>query len=197
MSQIVQNLRHEIIHPFIVMQNSFTAEQLDRIVEIGMSSQSHEGQLSDGDTNNSIRTCTLSWLLPTPETQWIFQSISDWLLDANESTYKFAIDQIEPFQFTNYKEDRAEFYAPHVDVVYGEHSASASRKLSLILQLTDPESYEGGDLLIYAGRKRPEPVPRKRGAVVVFPSFMLHEVTPVRRGRRNSLVTWAHGPLFR
>lgn len=197
MSKVIQNLREEIINPFIVMQNSFTTQQLDQIVEIGLNSQAHEGQLSDGDTNNNIRTCTLSWLMPTPENQWIFNSISNWLIDANASTYNFVIDQIEPFQFTNYKEDRAEFYAPHVDLVYGERSAMTSRKLSLVLQLTDPASYEGGDLLIYVGRDKPVAVPRKRGAVVVFPSFMMHEVTPVRRGRRNSLVTWAHGPLFR
>ena len=197
MNRPVQQLREELINPFVSMDSGFTAHQLDKIVELGLASQSHEGRLADGATINRTRTCTLSWLLPTPDTQWIFDRVSDCLLSINDQHYKFVLDQYEPLQFTNYKENRSEFYAPHLDAVYGVKSQMTSRKLSLILQLTDPETYDGGELLMYFGRDKPTPVPKHRGAVVVFPSFMLHEVTPVQRGRRNSLVTWAHGPLFK
>jgi PKHD-type hydroxylase len=192
-----QPLREEIFQPFVGVDSGFTAQELDRIVDIGLNSQVHEGLVADGANNSSRRTCTLSWLFPTPDTQWIFQRVSDCLLDINDKFYKFVIDQYEPLQFTNYNEDRAEFYAPHIDTVYGIKCQMTSRKLSLTLQLTDPNDYEGGDLLMYDGRENPTPVPKHRGALIVFPSFLMHEVTPVRSGRRNSLVTWAHGPLFR
>lgn len=69
------------------------------------------------------------------------------------------------------------------------------RKLSLSLQLSDPDSYEGGDLLL--GRKTPTSVTRKQGSIVVFPSCIFHKVTPVTRGERFSAVAWMRGPQFR
>ena len=35
------------------------------------------------------------------------------------------------------------------------------------------------------------------GDLVVFPSYVLHEVTPVTKGERNSLVCWVTGPSFK
>lgn len=190
-------LRQELIEPFVVADSGLTNQQLDQIIEHGLTLQSQEGRLAAGDTLSRTRTCTLSWLYPQPETQWMFDAVFAGLRRINDEHYGFVIDQYEPLQFTNYNEDRAEFYAPHIDAAFGIRSQMTSRKLSLVLQLTDPMLYDGGDLLVHAGRDQPIPVPKQRGAMVVFPSFMLHEVTPVRRGRRNSLVTWAHGPKFR
>ena len=39
--------------------------------------------------------------------------------------------------------------------------------------------------------------PRTRGAVIAFPSFFLHRVTPIISGTRKALVVWATGPEFR
>jgi len=69
------------------------------------------------------------------------------------------------------------------------------RKLSLSLQLSDSDAYEGGDLLI--GATHPETTPRKQGSVIVFPSCMFHKVTPVTKGERFSVVAWMRGPQFR
>jgi len=66
------------------------------------------------------------------------------------------------------------------------------RKLSVSIQLSDPEDYEGGDLELLYGTE-PQKLDRSRGALIVFPSFMLHRVTPVTRGARWSLVAWLLG----
>jgi PKHD-type hydroxylase len=192
----MQQLREETFQPFIGMHSGFTDAELDKIVEIGLAKQVHEGRIADGSADNSTRTCTLSWLFPTPETQWVFDRINDCIHIINDEYYKFVIDMYEPLQFTNYNEDRAEFYAPHYDAAYGYKSQMTSRKLSMTLQLTDPAAYQGGELLMHIGHDQPVQAPPQRGTIIVFPSFILHEVTPVRRGRRNSLVTWAHGPAF-
>jgi PKHD-type hydroxylase len=42
-----------------------------------------------------------------------------------------------------------------------------------------------------------QPAPRERGAVIIFPSYVLHRVTRVTRGVRKSLVVWVTGPNFR
>jgi PKHD-type hydroxylase len=38
---------------------------------------------------------------------------------------------------------------------------------------------------------------KSRGTVTMFPSYLLHRVTPVTSGERYSLTIWAHGPAFR
>ena len=70
------------------------------------------------------------------------------------------------------------------------------RKLSLSVQLTDPERYGGCDLEFQAGN-RIETAPRDRGAVIAFPSYVLHRVTPCGKGTRKALVAWTTGPQFR
>lgn len=75
--------------------------------------------------------------------------------------------------------------------------ATATRKLSFTVQLTDPAAYDGGDLELAL---YPEPTYRaalrQRGHLAIFPSFHLHRVAPVTRGTRVALVGWLHGPRF-
>ena len=104
--------------------------------------------------------------------------------------------KFEPLQFTSYASDRQEFYGRHLDCSRGAWDQSTTRKLSVTLQLSHGDDYEGGDLLLH-GSDRPDVAPRKKGMLVLFPSTVLHEVTPVTAGQRYSLVTWAHGPKFR
>jgi PKHD-type hydroxylase len=72
------------------------------------------------------------------------------------------------------------------------------RKLSMTIQLSEPNEYEGGEFEI-----DPEfgvldqAVIKQRGTVLVFPSFLRHRVAPVTSGIRRSLVCWAEGPKFR
>ena len=70
------------------------------------------------------------------------------------------------------------------------------RKLSFSLQLSDPEDYNGGDLVIYNGNK-PVKTKRQRGYMLVFPSFSVHEVTKLTKGTRYSLVGWIAGENFK
>jgi predicted 2-oxoglutarate/Fe(II)-dependent dioxygenase YbiX len=72
---------------------------------------------------------------------------------------------------------------------------NSNRKLSFSVLLSDPSEYDGGDLLIYEG-KGPIVVPKRQGMITFFPSSVLHEVTPVTRGVRRSIVSWIHGPVF-
>jgi PKHD-type hydroxylase len=70
----------------------------------------------------------------------------------------------------------------------------ARRKLSLVCQLSDPSEYEGGELQINTGEIfTPE---KQKGTVILFPSYLLHRVTPVTKGTRRSLVLWIEGPAF-
>lgn len=68
------------------------------------------------------------------------------------------------------------------------------RKLSMTIQLSEPEDYEGGDLEFKDFENMDI---RGRGTVVVFPSYVTHRITPLTSGTRYSLVAWQYGPEWR
>ncbi len=73
---------------------------------------------------------------------------------------------------------------------------TSSRKLTFILQLSDPNSYEGGDIHLHNMGQDTEGF-RQQGTLVVFPSYWLQRITPVTRGTRHYVVGWIHGHSFR
>ena len=106
----------------------------------------------------------------------------------------------EDLQFTEY-DGAGAFYTWHQD---GLDGALAVRKLSMVVQLSDPDDYVGGELEFFAldGDESATASDRRvamrtQGTVVVFPSFEYHRVAPLRSGVRRSLVCWVGGPAFR
>jgi PKHD-type hydroxylase len=113
----------------------------------------------------------------------------------NGQFYKYDLQGFaENFQYTVYNGEAEEpgHYTWHQDW----NNSGTPRKLSLVVQLSDPSEYEGGDLQIMSGAE-PTTVDKGLGKVVLFPSFMLHRVTPVTKGIRRSLVVWVTGPAFK
>lgn len=77
---------------------------------------------------------------------------------------------------------------------YGEHvddplSNGARSDISLTVFLTDPDTYDGGELVINAGGVE-QPVKLTAGSLVLYPSNTLHRVEPVTRGERLAAVGW-------
>ena len=72
------------------------------------------------------------------------------------------------------------------------------RKISMTVNLSNPNDYEGGNLKFDLGPHVKERFKvcdeiRPQGSVVIFPSFTYHCVTPVTNGTRYSLVLWCLG----
>jgi PKHD-type hydroxylase len=70
------------------------------------------------------------------------------------------------------------------------------RKLSFVIQLSDPKDYKGGELQIHLS-DTPEVMKKEQGTLIAFPSYILHEVTPITKGKRYSLVGWITGKPFK
>ena len=70
------------------------------------------------------------------------------------------------------------------------------RKVSLTIQMSEDDEYTGGELQLLKGAN-PENLPRGKGCVVIFPSYLLHRVTPVETGTRKSMVLWVGGEHYR
>ena len=66
----------------------------------------------------------------------------------------------------------------------------------MTVQLSDSNEYEGGNLHLING-PTPFVAEREQGMIYSFPSYTLHEVTPVTKGERSSLVCWVTGPSFK
>ena len=62
--------------------------------------------------------------------------------------------------------------------------------LSATLFLDDPDSYDGGELVI-EDQFGPQSVKLPAGHMVVYPASSLHRVTPVTRGMRTACFFWA------
>ena len=122
---------------------------------------------------------------------WINALLSGYIRYANYENFHYDLSDCdkELVQVSKYSE--GEFYGLHRDYDY-EDNFTSTRKLSLTVQLSDENDYEGGDLVFHTGYAK-EKANRGKGSVVVFDSRVYHEVTPVTKGTRYSLVKWYHG----
>jgi len=112
----------------------------------------------------------------------------------NAHGYHFDISGFdEPLFHVTYEGKDNGHYTWHADK---SSVGSATRKLSITVQLSDPADYSGGELeLNLAGD--PLIAPKERGSVILFPSFCMHRVRPVTKGTRQSLIAWVVGPPLR
>jgi PKHD-type hydroxylase len=142
---------------------------------------------------SDVRKSKISWLYSCDDMEWVFRRVTDIILNLNERFFGFDIFGLnEGFQFTNYK---APGQINMVNMLI-EHMDFVVRKLSVSIQLTDPKEYEGGELYLYDDDKGTL-MDKKQGTLILFPSYVLHEVMPVTKGERNSLVTWVTGNQFK
>ena len=178
-------------HEWCWFADGFTSEELDAIIRIGEQIEQHKGVTGGGDST-AIRDSYVSWLFPNEVTGWIFERLAGMVTIMNQQFFGFDLDGFfQGLQFTKYTEP-GQHYTWHVDRGRGH----GVRKLSLSLQLSDPETYEGGDLELRFGEE-PQKAGRERGMITLFPSWALHRVTPVTKGTRYSLVAWVSGPPFK
>lgn len=184
------------VEPFAWWENGFTDQELNWLQEQAMKAEQRArvGGNATGDDLARIRRSQVSWLNKTQDTAWVYEKLAHIASSLNAQYYRFDLTGFgEALQLTNYDQSEHGMYGWHVD--YGGNVAP-SRKLSMVLQLTDPSQYEGGNLQIMTTGD-PNTVRKQRGFVVVFPSYVLHQVTPVTKGSRQSLVSWITGPAFK
>lgn len=199
----------------------------DKTISIGELSLS-EFKEKDKLDKTYVRDSEIVWL----EDQWIYEKILPLVKEANHNAgWKYNFDSWEKFQFTVYHSPGG-FYGWHNDMPSDHHAAlkryihgvtnvplredgqipfgytrdsdlvGKIRKLSITINLTDPNTYEGGNLKFDLGNHKTEKfheatVARNQGTVIVFPSYLEHCVTPVTKGTRYSLVLWCSGRPFK
>ena len=147
----------------------------------------------EGAVQGEVRITQTAWIPPCAESKWIYTRMQGVARALNDRVYQFDLSGFsDNLQYTIYHGAEGGHYDWHVD----QGPLKTRRKLSLSLQLTDPSRYEGCNLQFQAGNKI-ETAPRDRGAVIAFPSYVLHRVTPCLKGTRKAIVAWTTGPQFR
>lgn len=146
-----------------------------------------------------MRRSTVKWLdYRHHENHFIRSILMDMVKDANRNNWGFNVDWLQDMQYTIYEgnPNTPGHYNWHQDIFWTEDTYY-QRKLSIVVQLSDPSEYVGGDFKIDPLLPQLNPVDIKlKGSVIIFPSFFLHKVEPVTAGIRKSLVSWIEGPRF-
>ena len=151
------------------------------------------------------RNSSIVWM----DDQWIYNEILPYVKKANQDAgWNFEWQRSEPCQFTVYREQQ--HYTWHQDSGGKPYNRPRMvddgmiRKLSVTVSLADGEEYEGGDLEFDLRNKsdsssviQRSEAARKKGSIIVFPSFVWHRVAPVTKGTRYSLVIWNLGFPFK
>lgn len=153
-----------------------------------------DAKVANGKNNTEIRRSKIFWLPVVEETKPIYNKIGTLVTQLNQESYNYDITLLQSIQYTEYHGEDAGTYHNHLD--WAPNTIN-TRKLSMSIQLSDDTEYEGGNLEIITSSKDPFIASRMKGDAVIFPSFLLHGVTPVTSGVRKSLVIWVEGPEWR
>ena len=150
----------------------------------------------DIESMKKIRHSNVVWL----NEGWLYNLLTPYVNTANENAgWNFQFERSENIQFTIYNKNQ--YYDWHTDAGV---DFPIYRKLSMTVQLSDPNDYEGGDLEFDLRNQTKSPTNiintpqiREQGTICVFPSFVWHRVTPIITGKRYSLVMWTYGQPFK
>jgi len=175
-------------------ESAFSPNLCQQIIDLGKSFPQEGGQTfggSDGEPS-PIRSSTIRWIdYLDPRAKRLVDELGRMAIEANNKLFQLDLYGFtEKLQFTEY-EGQGAHYDWHPDI--GPNMTK--RKISIVVQLSDEKDYEGGELLINTGELI---VPsKKQGSVILFPSFLMHKVEPLRSGSRYSLVSWVSGNTWR
>ncbi len=169
-----------------------------------------------GTVDKEKRNAKNAWI---PTNHWVAGFVWHYVQRANRENFLYDLDNIdgESLQYTVYGE--GEYYGWHndagIDGFYKPVSAGNRgnggeiaqdfinencekvRKLSFSLLLSDPDTYEGGNLQLMSESGKSYVAPRQRGVMILFDSRAQHRVQKVTKGVRKSIVGWTVGPRWR
>ena len=173
-------------------KEGFTLNEIKSIEDLSMDFPFEKATTVSSNPDSEARKSQIKWLHLNSKTDWVYDKIVNMAIEAN-TTWKFNLHSIiDSIQYTEYYEGGGH-YDWHVDI--GPKDIS-HRKVSVTIQLSDSDEYEGGELELWAGSGHYK-LPRGKGVSTFFPSFTMHRVTPVTKGIRKSLVLWIGGEHYK
>jgi len=177
-----------------VMQNAVSDAFCDKLIEEYSKPEVEKEQPFIGEGRDPVANINLDirnvLRLPLPMNQGIGATLTSCALNMNHQFWKFDVTHSNQTEFLMY--DVNGKYEAHVDTFH-QHGVE-TRKLTALAILND--DFEGGKFYIMNSHEKIYP-PQEKGNIIVFPSFMVHGVEPVTKGKRFTVVTWLVGPYFK
>lgn len=168
----------------IEYEQLITAEMAQDIVQFAVSNDSFHRRGSKSSMVKASFTTCLLYDINHP----VYKILDNvWKKYASDNGYDLSF--IEYYEIKGY--NVGDSFGEHVDT-HGAPNMTEERKLNLTIQLSDPDSYEGGDLCI-----RNHCATRSIGSGIFFPPYVLHKVTEITSGTRYCLIGHAWGRLNR
>ena len=193
----------QLKHNYFYFKQAIPIKTCKKILKAGRKKIIEEATTFKG-TDKIKRDCKIAWI----NVKWIYDIINPFIHTANKKAgWNFQWDWNESSQFTIYK--KGHYYGWHTDQAINpmkyknKKLPNKTRKLSLTLQLTDRTQYEGGDFQFKWIQDKQDLVrvitvddAKDIGTIIIFPSFIYHQVLPIIKGKRESLVNWSIGKPF-
>ena len=178
---------------YYTFQEAFSSEEIELILELMEDLPFIEGS-TKGKTEDGYRSSSIKWV-PQEETfKWIYDRIGEMAIEANDECWEFDLHSMpERMQYTEYYEDGGQ-YNWHLDI--GKYPFNI-RKLSFTINVNNEKEYKGGDLEFFTSYKSTLISSSNQGGITIFPSFLLHRVTPITEGIRKVIIGFVEGPPYK
>lgn len=167
-----------------VTPNFVSNEEIESILSIDM-------DFSDGNTitNSSSRIVSSMPLYKS----WLIDKIENAVEKFNSAEFNYDISNgMSEMNLLRYTPGGK--YDWHQDVIWGNKD---HRKFTVILQLSNPLEYEGGDFEFRDANNLDMSKSKEKGSLIMFPSIMYHRIKPITKGTRYSIVSWINGPRWK
>ena len=182
---------------YYFFNQGFSTEELDKIYKEVDIIPFQQAIIGNDEENLDIRSSSIKWIPPNEQWAWLYEKLMNMIIEANDAIWHFDLHNLTDYiQYTEYYAEKGGHYNWHQDMGPGEMS---KRKISITVQLSDHDEYEGGDLEYFKGGdpEKADKAPRGKGVVFIFPSYMMHRVTKVTKGTRRSFVLWVGGEHYK
>lgn len=185
-------LKHNFVE-YVYYQGLFLPHEIDNILSFWDDDKTIKATVAgESEYRDELRKSSVMFIENSKDNDWIYNKLAGLAVNCNNERYWFDLLGFhQELQLTRYS--AGYFFEWHLDFGAGEISA---RKLSMTIQLSDPNDYEGGDLQFMINQNIVN-APREKGTVIIFPSFIMHRVTPITKGTRQSIVGWVSGPPYK
>lgn len=182
-------------HNYYLWPQCISDQLVNDFITISDALKIEDGKIGDNQINthdSNIRNSQLSWIYYDNDTDYLYQHLQDLIERINYYHFGFSIFGMETFQYSRYEIDG--HYDYHNDIIYRPNDYS--RKLSLVIGISEKTDYQGGELLLNPHGTNPNIIKLGKGDLIVFPSYIPHKVTSIIEGKRATVVSWIVGPKF-
>lgn len=185
------NTEARVKSPIWIYEKTIPDEICDYIISSLKDNEYDKGRINSTNINEKVRNVLVQYI---PQSNWISSLVHYYGFDANKSNFNYAIGDVSAAQFLKYEPGM--FYRVHADTSYNPDNEGYYRKLTVIVNLTDPSDFEGGEFVLFNDGLTPIRLKAEKGTVFVFPSYLNHKISPIKEGIRYSIVGWIMGPPF-